>query len=145
MTSTFSQIFMALRAQNCFVVTTDYKSIRLLHMCCCCYLRLLVSITVIHFASSCIMEVAEVFYCLPAKMESFFISRFLHFVGLQFDIVQCLSKLSPLPFPSCFLLLAFKMLSFDFEGTLMIKSTYLSPQGLSHCWKLPFFVQKFKF
>ena len=43
---------------------------------------LLVSITVIHFASSCIMVVTEVFYCLPAKMESFFISRFLHFVGL---------------------------------------------------------------
>ena len=27
-------------------------------------------------------SVTEVFYCLPAKMESFFISRFLHFVGL---------------------------------------------------------------
>ena len=48
-------------------------------------LLLLFATTRKHYSNTFCLQlysVTEVFYCLPAKMESFFISRFLHFVGL---------------------------------------------------------------
>ena len=123
MTSTFSQIFMALRAQNCFVVTTDYKSILLLHMLLLLqymYSRVLstISITVIRFASSCIIVASVQQASVSQQRWSHFLS---HAFFTSWDFSLTLFNVSAnshhYHFPAAFFAFkALKMLSFDFGG-----------------------------